>query len=133
VAGTGGLVMDWFDVFFGYSGHGFAEGTLVLGLFWAALGHPERIRRPLEFRLAVLCLAAAIAATPVIRLAFLAQIPAGRTDQLGGTALVWFVFSSAVPPVLTMFALLLGVDSVLPRHGRGDPKNPAREVVPAGE
>lgn len=125
--------MDAFELYFGTAGRGFVEGALVLGLFWAALGHPERIARPMEFRLSALCLGVALAATPLIRLVYFAQQPAGGNRHVGGDETKWFFYTAAGPPLLLMLAIFLGVDSVLPRRGRGEPKNPAREPAAAGE
>ncbi|MBN9519407.1 hypothetical protein J0H58_12935 [bacterium] len=112
--------MDVFEIFFGITGRGWVEGALLLGLFWAALGHPERIRRPLEFRLAVLCLGVALAAAPLVRLTFLLRHPTTSFRQLGSDGTQWFPIAAAVPPLLLMLAIFLGVDSVLPRRGKAE-------------
>jgi hypothetical protein len=110
--------MDYLSLLLGTPGRGWVEAALLLGLFWAALGHPDRIRRPWELRLSALLLAAAVAVPPVIQLAYLSQRPNSAGRQMGSEGTEWFLYASAVAPVLLMLAILLGVDAVLPRGGR---------------
>lgn len=58
--------MELLNLMFGGAGRGWVEAALLIGLFWAALAHPDRIRSLLEFRLSVLCLGAALVAPTLI-------------------------------------------------------------------
>lgn len=113
--------MEWIGVcLIWFIGHGPIAGALILALFWAALAHPERIRSLPRFRLAALCLGVSIAASVVIPVAMVFyQNNAGR-DVRPGRSLdsnVMLYFCS-LPPILTMLAFLLGIDSVLPKRTR---------------
>src|SRR5262245_41775901 len=99
--------MEWVAAVW-FFGHGPIVAALIIGLFWAVLVHPERIRNPLEFRLSVLCLGASILASVLIPMILLVfhQYTGGRADRANLGASLLFC---AVSPLLTMLALLLGV------------------------
>lgn len=126
--------MEWIGVgLIWFIGHGPIAGALILALFWAALAHPERIRSLPKFRLAALCLGVSIAASVVIPVALVFyQTSEGRDGRPGrrGDSNVMLYFCS-VPPILTMLAFLLGIDSVLPKRARpGAVHTPVREDLP---
>jgi len=110
--------MEYLSLMFSTPGRGWVEGALLLGLFWAALGHPDRIRRPLELRLSALLMGVGMAASPILQLVFLANRPASSNRQIGSDGTEWFLYASAAPPILLMLAIVLAVDSVMPRGGR---------------
>ena len=91
-------------------GRGWVEAARLIGLFWAALAHPGRISSLSKFRLAALCLAVSLV-VPALFLVF----PIGPVTAL------------AIPPVLTMLAVILAVGSVMPRRDLSDaePGTPA--------
>lgn len=108
--------MDWLSMLVGGTGRGWVEAVLLLGLFWAALAHPERIRSLFQLRLAVICLGLALIAPAMIQIFLIGQRPGGAPrPSVGGTnEMVMYV--SAVPSLLIMVAVLLGVGSVTPRR-----------------
>jgi len=119
-----GVVLIWFI------GHGPIAGALILALFWAALAHPDRIRSAIKFRLAALCLGASIAAGVLVPVALmLSQISEGRDGRRGNSNAMWYLCS--IPPILTMLAFLLGIDSVLLKRARaGESSVLTREQQP---
>src|SRR5437899_8130175 len=90
--------------------------AVVLGLFWAAAARPSRIRKPAAFRFAALLAGASFVANVVIPLALIIHIPEDdRGRSQGPRAVLYFL---AVPPVLVMLAIYLGVVAVIePRDG----------------
>jgi hypothetical protein len=106
--------MEWLTLT-GYYLQGPIAAALVIGLFWAALAHPERIRSPIEFRLSALCLAVSVVGNVLTPLAILFLLPddgrANRRERLGE-----WMYLGAVPPVLMMLAVLLGLDSVMAKR-----------------
>jgi hypothetical protein len=130
--------MDWLNLLFGGAGRGWIESALLVCLFWAALARPERIRSLLEFRLAALLLGVAIVAPVLIQVWLIGQRPplVGRSPA-GAQGPDTAMYALVVPPVLTMLAVLLGVDSVMPRSrqrewGKGDaPAVKADQAAPA--
>ena len=98
------------------SGHSWVGVALLIGFFWAALAHPDRIRSVTEFRLATWLLGGSMVAPVMIQL-FIAgdgrplDSPQVRVGQDVGTAM----YLMAIPPLLNMVAVILGVDSVTPR------------------
>ena len=106
----------------GGAGHGWVEAALLIGLFWAALAHPERIRSITEFRLATLLLGISIVVPVIVQLFLIGNPlgggmrgngPAGPADSLG-------IYAMAISPLLIMMAVILGVDSVTPRWHERD-------------
>ncbi|AWM41983.1 hypothetical protein GobsT_68840 [Gemmata obscuriglobus] len=97
-----------------FLGHGPVAGALIIGMFWAAMGSPERVRNRSEFRLAVLCLGAAVLSSVVVPLVVLAlRLP--RPDRgIGDGGALWIISLLAIPSILTTLAILLGIDSVMP-------------------
>jgi hypothetical protein len=109
--------MDYFSMMFGAGGRGWLDAALLIGLFWAALAHPDRIRSVIEFRIATILLGISIVIPVIIQLFVLATQPTGpgMGPPTGpGTA----VFATAISPILTMLAVIFGVDSVTPRSQR---------------
>lgn len=98
------LTLVWF---FGY---GPLAAALVIGLFWAALAHPERIRSTLKLRLSALFLGGAVVAGIVIPLILLAL----RIDRSDRSSFGEWIYLCAFPPVLLVVAIYLGIDAVLP-------------------
>jgi hypothetical protein len=103
--------MEWFAVLW-LMLQGPVAAALIIGLFWATLAHPERISSSFRFRLSALCLGAAVVASVVIPLALVIHFPDGgqsnRRGILGET-----LYVCAAPPILTMLAVYLGLDSVM--------------------
>ncbi len=116
--------MEWLSMMFGGSGHGWTEAALLIGLFWAALAHPERIRNLTEFRLATVLLGLSLVVPVMVQL-FLMNSPLNMLRQPGmgpGQDTGIAMYAMAVAPALTMLSLILGVDSVTPRpRPRGRP------------
>lgn len=108
--------MEWLTVMWQYV-QGPVAAALLVGLFWAALAHPERIRSPIEFRLSALCLTASVLASVLIPLALLLFSEDARNRR---ERPVEWLYLSALPPVLLMVAVLLGLDSVMARRERPD-------------
>ena len=107
--------MEWLSMMFGGVGRGWLEAALLIGLFWAALAHPDRIRSVTEFRIATLLLGVSMVVPVMVQL-FLVGSPLGGPRQPGmggdaGTAM----YVMAIAPLLSMMAVILGVDSVTPR------------------
>lgn len=106
--------MEWLSLMFGGGGggRGWVEAALLVGLFWAALAHPDRIRSLTEFRLATLLLGVSMVAPVMVQLIMmgdpLRQPGLGRDVGTGA-------YELALPPLLGMLAVILGVDSVTPR------------------
>lgn len=115
--------MEWFSLLFGGSGRGWVEAALLIGLFWAALAHPGRIRSRLMFRLAALCLGASLVAPALIQVFLIgSRSPFAGRPGAGSEGLEVAMYASTVPPMLTMLAIILGVNSVLPRpRGAAEP------------
>jgi hypothetical protein len=109
-----GVVMEWLTLMWYYV-QGPVAAALIIGLFWAALAHPERIRSPIEFRLSALCLAASVVATVLIPLALLFLLPRDNSRSNRGSLGEWQLLC-AIPPVLMMLAVLLGIDSVMAKR-----------------
>jgi hypothetical protein len=91
-------------------------------LFWAALTRPERIRSLMEFRLAALILGVSIVAPVLVQLFVIGRpVAAGGRPPVANQAVELSMYAMAIPPVLTMLAVILGIDSVMPRpKGPGD-------------
>jgi hypothetical protein len=108
--------MEWLSLLFGGGGRSWLEAALLVCLFWAALIRPERIRSLGEFRAAAILLGISIIAPILIQLLVIGQplTPGARTPA-GSRTLEMSMYSMAIPPLLTMTAVLLGLDSVIPR------------------
>lgn len=108
--------MEWFNLL-GLGGRTpLAESALLLGLFWAALSHPEKIRSVLLFRIASLLLGLSIFSPIVVQMLWLGN-QAGRAGQgLGAGQFPGIeTLVIAVPPFLTMLAVLFGLGSITPQ------------------
>ena len=108
--------MDWYRMMFGGAGAGWLDAALLIGLFWAALAHPDRIRSLIGFRVATILLGVSIVVPYVIQL-FLVGSPGQRG---AGPDPGMAVYGMAISPVITMLAVIFGVDSVTPRSRRTD-------------
>ena len=109
--------MDYLSMMFGGGGRGWLDAALLIGLFWAALAHPDRIRSVTEFRIATILLGVSIVIPVIIQLFLLGSQMTGpgmgmRPDSGPGTAM----FATAISPIFTMLAVILGLDSVTPRR-----------------
>ena len=107
--------MDLFRMMLGMGGTGTSllGAALLIGLFWAALAHPDRIQSVLQFRIATMLLGISIVVPVVIQL-----FGAGAPAQPGvrpDTGMV--IYAMAISPAMTMLAVILGVGSVTPRTG----------------
>jgi hypothetical protein len=103
--------MEWLRM---TSGTGWLEAALLIGLFWAALVHPDRIRSVTAFRIATYLLGASVVAPVVIQWTLQGVIP---RQFLGDSYVMFWV---AIPPVLSMMAVILAVLSVTPRSRGSD-------------
>ncbi len=107
--------MEWFNLLYGSAGRGWIEAALLACLFWTALARPERIRSLAEFRIAALLLGVSIVAPAVIQLFLIGRAPGIGRPSAAGQEIGAVMYATAIPPLLTMLAVLLGIDSVLPR------------------
>ena len=91
--------------------YGLLDAALVIGFFWVALAQPNRINRPVLFRVATILLAISIVAPVMIAMLppFLGGRPAATTEYL--------VYFLSIPPLLKMLAFLLVLGSITPRSG----------------
>jgi len=124
------LKLEWPSLLFDDGVRGWVEATLLACMFWTALARPERINSRLKFRLAALFLATAIAAHPLLRVYVFICRPSDSDWKSARKDDVMMVFIIAtIPSLLTMLAVLLGIDSVIPRSPRrGGGKGDARDV-----
>ena len=109
--------MEWLSMMLG-TGRGWLEAALLIGFFWAALVHPDRIRSVTEFRIATLLLGVSMV-VPVMVSLFLVAFGGPRQPGMGqdaGTA----TYAMAIAPLLSMMTVILGVDSVTPRSRAKD-------------
>lgn len=106
--------MEFLNLMLGGAGRGFVEAALLIGLFWAALGHPERIRSFGGFRTATILLGISMVLPVIIQL----YVSTGNVrNQFGGRAQAdpgLVIYAMALPPLLTMLAVIIGVGSVTP-------------------
>ena len=101
-----------------FIGHGPIAAALIIALFWAALSRPDRVRSYPELRLAALCLGVSILASVIIPVAVVAPLASADARGERREHLAMAAYLYPIPAVLTMFALLLGLDSVTPRPAR---------------
>lgn len=88
--------------------------AVVLGLFWAAAARPSRIRKPVAFHLSAILTGLSFVANLVVPLALIVNTPEDdRGRSQGPRSVLYFL---AIPPVLVMFAIYLGVVSVMARR-----------------
>ena len=112
--------MEWLSMMFGGAGRGSLEAALLIGLFWAALAYPDRIRSVTEFRIATLLLGVSLVVPVGVQL-FLVGNPLGGPRQPGvGQDAGSAMYAMAIGPLLSMMAVILGVDSVTPRSRAKD-------------
>ncbi|WP_169974461.1 hypothetical protein [Tautonia rosea] len=104
--------MEWLSMMFG-GGRGFVDSALLIGLFWAALVHPDRIRSLYSFRVATILLAVSVVVPLLTQLAWLQGTIRGGGAPGQGTGLT--MVAQAVHPLVLMLAVLIGLDSVTPR------------------
>lgn len=112
--------MDFLNLLVGGAGRGGpVEAALLIGLFWAAISHPERIRSVIEFRIATVLLAASMVVPVVVQLYLAGQ--ASSTPRLTGFQQPQppgnAMYAMAISPFLVMLAVIIGVNSVTP-YGR---------------
>jgi len=103
--------VDWFNAMLGM-GRDWVEAALLIGLFWAALAHPDLIRSVTEFRIATLLLGIAMIVPVMIQLLLINDT---RQPPLRHEA-VWALYAMANPALLSSLAVALGVDSVTSRR-----------------
>lgn len=107
--------MEWFSMMFGGAGRGWIEAALLLGLFWAALAHPEQIRSVLQFRIATLLLALSMVVPAIVQAFVLGRVrDASRQFDVSADSTAG-MYAVALAPMLSMLAVLFGVGSVTPR------------------
>lgn len=102
--------------------------AVVLGLFWAATARPSRIRKPALFRLSALLTGLSFVANVVVPLAVLVHAAEDDRGRSAGPRPVLYVL--ALPPVLVMLAIYLGVVSVM--DGREQPQAEPAAAPPRG-
>ena len=105
--------MDFLSMMFGGGGQGWLDAALLIGIFWAALGHPERIRNLIEFRTASILLAISIV-IPVLVQLYLLRSQSSSLMPRSDPGMV--MYAMAISPILKMIAIILAVDSVTPRQ-----------------
>ncbi len=110
--------MEWVTLAW-FIGHGPIAAALVVGLFWAALVHPERIRSRLQFRLSALCLGASVLASTFVPLTLLLYTTGDSRSDRGG-ALGYRLYFCALPPIFLSLAIYFGIDSVMAKRARRD-------------
>ncbi|MDG2015089.1 MAG: hypothetical protein P8J33_16405, partial [Pirellulaceae bacterium] len=93
---------------------GLLEAALLIGLFWAALAHPERIQSLIGFRVATILLGISIVFPVILQLFFIGG-QLGGSGQPGAGPNSQMALVAGVSPVTTMLAVIFGVDSVTPR------------------
>ena len=111
--------MDYLSmVFAAGGGGGWLNAALLIVLFWSALAHPNRTRSVIEFRMATILLGVSVVVPVIIQL-FLIGSQANGPGMYRGSDPGMAMDATAISPVLTMLAIILGVDSVTPRqHGQ---------------
>jgi hypothetical protein len=87
--------------------------AVVLGLFWAATARPSRIRKPAAFRWSALLVGLAFVTNVLIPLTVIVSTPEDHRGRSQGPRDVLYFL--VIPPVLVMFAIYLGVESVMER------------------
>lgn len=110
--------MDYLSMMFGGGGRGWLDAALLIGLFWAALAHPDRIQSLRKFRLATILLGISIVIPIVIQLVVLGSQSTSSGMGRPPTGTEAAVFAMAISPFITMLAVIFGVDSVTPRAQR---------------
>ena len=131
--------MEWFSLMLG--GRSFLEPALLIGLFWAALVHPDRIRSRHGFRLATILLCVSIISPLLGQLAMIADLGNGLQNVAMGMgdaemrSVVTIVFQE-VHLLTLMLAVLFALVSVSPSPRLVDEAapldRPARFRSPAG-
>lgn len=108
--------MDYLSMMFGGGGGGgWLNAALLIGLFWAALAHPDRIRSVIEFRIATILLGVSVVVPVIIQLLLMGS-QANGPGMYPGSGPGIAMYATAISPILTMLAVICGVDSVTPRH-----------------
>ncbi len=87
------------------------DAALVLGLFWAVLVHPERIRHRLQFRIATVLLGLGMV-LPLVGQYFVADLQYGTMATNPNYGLS--VFMASLSPIVKMFVIILAVGAVMP-------------------
>ena len=96
------------------SGQSMVVAALLIGLFWAALGHPERIRSVMQFRAATLLVAFSLVVPLLSQFATMNGMSGGNLSGTHSGDYLLLIVMAALPPVLNMFAIILGVGAVTP-------------------
>lgn len=114
----GGNVVEYLSLMFGGAGRGFVDAALVACLFWAAVAHPERIRSVFLFRVSGLILGVSILAPVLVQLFAIGQQGGGPMRPPGfGSSPEFAMYALAIPPALSMLAVVFGLMSVVPPSG----------------
>lgn len=106
--------MDYLSMMFGGGGRGWLEAALLIGLFWAALAHPDRIRSLTKFRIATILLGVS-GVLPIMTQLFVVRNPSIGPGAGSSTDPGIAIFIVAISPIVTMLAVILAVSSVTPR------------------
>lgn len=108
-----------------FQNRGMIEAAIVIGLFWAALSRPKRIRSPVMFRCAVIIFCLALV-TPIMNqlvVFVLNDKPGGGVGgnqfRPGGgnnaTMTMISLFLAAIPMLLIALSIYCAIDSIRPR------------------
>ena len=96
---------------------GWLNAALLIGLFWAAVAHPDRIRSVIEFRIATILLGVSVVVPVLIQLFLMVMgIQANGPGRYPASGPEMAIIATAISPILTMLAVICGVDSVTPRN-----------------
>lgn len=103
-------------VFYWLIGGNAVPAAGAVGLFWAAIARPSPVRRPTMFRVSALVLGLSTVANVLVPITLLVVIPDdGRARNPTQSALLYLL---AVPPLLTMAAIYLGLVAVMDDRAR---------------
>ncbi|HMP18532.1 MAG TPA: hypothetical protein PKD72_16015 [Gemmatales bacterium] len=91
---------------------GMIQAALLIGLFWAALAHPDRIRSIFLFRTAALLVGISIVIPVMVQLFIFGSPLASK--RAFGTDVGLGMYAMALSPLCTMLAIVLGLGSVTP-------------------
>jgi len=96
------------------SGQTMVVAALLIGLFWTALGHPDRIRSVMQFRAATFLVAFSLVVPIFAQFVTVGRQSAGNLSGGVSDDYLLLIVMAALPPVLNMFAIILGVGAVTP-------------------
>jgi cytochrome bd-type quinol oxidase subunit 2 len=115
--------MDFFSqLLFGGSSRGLVEAALLIGLFWAAIMRPEQIRSKAAFTASGIVLGLALVVPALTQILTIGLRSDATSRQPNTSSIESTLYMMAIPPVLTMIAIILGLSSVLPGKKKTEAK-----------